>query len=134
MTSHLREAVLAAQDRKALDLSVLDLEGASSLTSYFLICTGTSTRHTQAICDGIIERLKKSGHAPSHVEGYTQAEWILIDYLNFIVHIFSERARHFYDLERLWKNAPRLTVKDGDKDWDSGIGSSGHRVIGSSSD
>lgn len=116
MTSHLREAVLAAQDRKALDLSVLDLEGASSLTSYFLICTGTSTRHTQGICDGIIERLKRSGKTPSHVEGYAQAEWILIDYFSFIVHIFSDRARHFYDLERLWKNAPRLTVKDGDKD------------------
>jgi ribosome-associated protein len=113
MTPQLREAVQAAQDRKALDLNVLDLEGSSSFTSYFLICTGTSTRHTQAICDAILEKLKKSGHAPSHVEGYTQAEWILIDYLNFIVHIFSERARHFYDLERLWKNAPRLPVTKG---------------------
>ncbi len=113
MTPYLREAVHAAQDRKALDLRVLDLEGSNSFTSYFLICSGTSTRHTQAICDGILERLKKSGHAPTHVEGYAQAEWILIDYLNFIVHIFSERARNFYDLERLWKNAPRLQVPEG---------------------
>jgi ribosome-associated protein len=113
MTPYLREAVHAAQDRKALDMRVLDLEGSSSFTSYFLICTGTSTRHTQAICDGILEKLKKSGHAPAHVEGYAQAEWILIDYLNFIVHIFSERARNFYDLERLWKNAPRVQVPEG---------------------
>jgi ribosome-associated protein len=113
MTPQLREAVWAAQDRKALDLSVLDLGGSCSFTSYFLICTGTSTRHTQAICDAILEKLKKSGHAPTHVEGYTQAEWILVDYLNFVVHIFSERARHFYNLERLWKNAPRLPATEG---------------------
>jgi ribosome-associated protein len=111
MTTPLREAVQAAQDRKAVDLRVLDLEGTSSFTSYFLICSGTSSRHTQAICDAIIERLKSSGHAPGHVEGYTQAEWILIDYLNFIVHIFSERARLFYDLERLWKNAARVKLE-----------------------
>ena len=110
MTQHLREAILAAQDRKALDLCVLDLEGSCTFTSQFLICSGTSTRHTQAICDGIVEGLKKSGCPPVHVEGYTQAEWILVDYLNFIVHIFVERAREFYDLERLWKTAPRIEI------------------------
>lgn len=115
MTPLLREAVQAAQDRKALDLRILDLDGVCSFTSNFLICTGTSTRHVQAICDGIVERLKKSGCAPVHVEGYSPAEWILVDYLNFIVHIFVERAREFYDLERLWKSAPKLTVKDGDE-------------------
>jgi len=108
MTPSLRQAIQAAQDRKALDLVVLDLERYCSFTSSFLICSGTSTRHTQAICDGILESLKGSGEAPSHVEGYSQAEWILLDYLNFIVHIFVERARRFYDLERLWKNAPRI--------------------------
>ena len=111
MTPLLREAVHAAQDRKALDLLVLDLEGVSSFTSNFLICSGTSTRHTQAICDGIMERLKKSGYPPAHVEGYNQGEWILMDFLNFIVHIFLERAREFYDLERLWKNAPRVQIE-----------------------
>ena len=115
MTSQLREAIQAAQDHKALELRALDLEGICSFTSYFLICSGTSTRHTQAICDAIVEELKKSGHAPTHVEGYAQGEWILVDYLNFIVHIFTERARQFYDLERLWKNAPKRAVKDGDK-------------------
>ncbi len=110
MIEDLRSAVRAAQDRKAQDLSLLDLKDVSSFTDFFLICSGTSTRHTQAICDGIVEQLKKSGVTPSHVEGYSQAEWILLDYLNFVVHIFLERARLFYDLERLWKNARRLDV------------------------
>jgi ribosome-associated protein len=110
MTQQLREAILAAQDRKALDLRILDLEGSCTFTSHFLICSGTSTRHTQAICDGIVEGLKKSGYPPAHIEGYAQGDWILVDYLNFIVHIFVERAREFYDLERLWKNAPRLDI------------------------
>ena len=110
MTSSLREAVRAAQDRKALDLSLLELKEVSSFTDFFLICSGTSTRHTQAICDGVVEQLKRSGLTPAHVEGYSQAEWILLDYLTFVVHIFLERARRFYDLERLWKNARRVEV------------------------
>jgi ribosome-associated protein len=115
MTRHLRDAIRAAQDRKALDLLVLDLEGISSFTSNFVICTATSTRHAQGICDGIVEALKKSGCAPAYVEGYSQAEWILLDYLNFIVHIFVERTREFYDLERLWKTAPRVKVDEGNE-------------------
>jgi ribosome-associated protein len=110
MTPQLRLAVRAAQDRKALDLRVLDLEGSCTFTSYFMICSGTSTRHTQAICDGVVEALKESGCAPTHVEGYSGAEWILVDYLNFIVHIFVERTREFYDLERLWRGAARIDV------------------------
>jgi ribosome-associated protein len=113
MTPQLQEAIRAAQDHKAFDLRVLDMEGVCSFTSNFLICSGTSTRHTQAICDGILEKLKKSGCAPTHIEGYSKAEWILLDYLNFIVHIFLERAREFYDLERLWKNATKVTVEEG---------------------
>jgi ribosome-associated protein len=115
MTPQLREAVLAAQDRKALDMRILDMDGVCSFTSNFLICSATSTRHAQAICDGIVERLKTSGCAPTHVEGYSQADWILVDYLNFIVHIFVERAREFYDLERLWKSAPKHTVREEDQ-------------------
>lgn len=112
MTPSLRDAVRAAQDRKAVDLSLLELAEVSSFTDFFLICSGTSTRHTQAICDGIVEQLKRSGVAPAHVEGYSQAEWILLDYLNFVVHIFLERARLFYGLERLWKSARRLEVPE----------------------
>ena len=110
MTAHLEGAVRAALGRKALQLSVLDLQGISSFTDYFVICAGTSTRHTQAICDAIVEELKKAGAAPAHVEGYKQAEWILMDYLDFVVHIFLERAREFYGLERLWKKAARVDV------------------------
>lgn len=108
MTRHLEEAVRAAQDRKAVELSVLNLEGICSFTDIFLICSATSTRHAQAISDAIFEKLKSSGLTPTHIEGYSQAEWILLDYLNFVVHIFTDRARHFYDLERLWKTAPRV--------------------------
>lgn len=110
MTSALRVAVRAAQDRKALDLDVLDLKDVSSFTDFFLICSGTSARHTQAICDAVVEQLEKSGVSPTHVEGYAQAEWILIDYVSFVAHIFSQRARQFYDLERLWKTAKRIEV------------------------
>ncbi len=112
MTPRLREAVLAAQDHKAIDLSVLDLGGTCSFTSFFLLCTGTSTRHSQAICDAISEKLAKNGIAPAHVEGYARGDWILMDYLEFVVHIFSERARHFYNLERLWKNATPVPVSE----------------------
>ena len=112
MTPHLREAVRAAQDHKALDLDILDLKGICSFTDFFVICTGTSSRHTQAICDAVREQLERVGVFPTHVEGYSRAEWILLDYLDFVVHIFSGQARHFYDLERLWKNAKRLPVPE----------------------
>ncbi len=112
MTPDLREAIRAAQDRKALDMSVLDLQGVCSFTDFFLICTGTSTRHMQAISDGVLEQLQRAGVSPAHLEGNSQAEWILMDYLNFVVHIFSERARQFYDLERLWRSAPRLSLPE----------------------
>jgi len=105
MTGPLGEAVQVAQGRKALDLRVLDLQGMSSFTDYFLICSGTSTRHTQAISDAVTEQLSRSG-----LEGYAQAEWILLDYVDFVVHIFLERARDFYDLERLWKKAARVPL------------------------
>ena len=112
MTPQLREAVAAAQGRKALDLKALRLKGVSSFTDYFLICTATSTRHAQAISTGILEQLEKSGWKPAHVEGYAKAEWILMDYMGFVVHIFSEKARQFYDLERLWKTAAREAIPE----------------------
>jgi ribosome-associated protein len=115
MTQSLREAVRVAQDHKALDLDILDLKGVCSFTDFFVLCSGTSTRHTQAICDAIREELEKSGISPAHVEGYSQAEWILVDYLDFVVHIFSQRARNFYDLGRLWKTARRVPVPENGK-------------------
>jgi ribosome-associated protein len=114
MTANLCEAIRAAQDRKAVNLTVLDVGKICSFADYFVICSGTSTRHTRAISDAIQEQLKKKWDLhPAHLEGYTQSEWILMDYFNFVVHIFSERAREFYNLERLWKAAPRVPLPDG---------------------
>lgn len=112
MTPEVREAVRVAKDRKALDLRVLDLHEVSSFTDFFLIGTGSSSRHTQAISDAVVDRLKELGIIPINVEGYAQAEWILLDYLSFVVHIFVERTRLFYDLERLWKTARRVEIPD----------------------
>ncbi len=111
MTANLREAIRAAQDRKAVNLTVLDVGKICSFADYFMICSGTSTRHTRAISDVIQEQLKKKYDLlPAHLEGYMQSEWILMDYFDFVIHIFLERAREFYDLERLWKSAPRVAV------------------------
>jgi ribosome-associated protein len=103
-------AVAAAEDKKAQDLSILQMDRSSSaFTDYFLICTGTNPRQIQAIADDIELRLKRAGHYPNNVEGYNRAEWVLLDYVDFVVHIFSEQARSHYNLERLWKSAKKLT-------------------------
>jgi len=112
LPSTLREAVEAATEKKALDLAVLQLKDASAFTDYFLICTGTSSRQMQTICDEIERRLSLAGLRPLHREGYNHAEWILLDYMDFVVHIFSERSRAFYDLERLWRDARRISVEE----------------------
>jgi ribosome-associated protein len=103
-------AANAAGEKKATDLVVLDLRKAASFTEYFLICTGASTRQVQAISNAIEESLLKSGKRPMHIEGYSSAEWILLDYGDLIVHVFSPASRRFYDLERLWRDAPRLEI------------------------
>ncbi len=103
-------AARAASDKKATDLVVLDLRNAASFTEYFLICTGASTRQVQAISNAVEEALLKSGKRPGHIEGYSSAEWILLDYGDFIVHVFGPASRRFYDLERLWRDAPRVEV------------------------
>ena len=101
-------AIQACLDKKAEELSILEMEKGSAFTDYFVLCSGTNPRQVQAIADEVELRLKAAGLQPAHVEGYKQAEWILVDYVDFIVHIFSEKARKFYDLERLWKTAKRL--------------------------
>jgi ribosome-associated protein len=103
----LSEAIEAALDKKAQDAVVLELGEVCSFTDYFLICTGTSTRHNQTIAEYIAETLKKDGVRPLHIEGHTEGEWILLDYVDFVVHIFTARAREFYDLERLWRAGKR---------------------------
>lgn len=102
-------AIQACLDKKAEELSVLEMEkGSGAFTDYFVLCSGTNPRQVQAIADEVELRLKAVGVRPTQVEGYRQAEWILVDYLDFVVHVFSEKARKFYDLERLWKTAKRL--------------------------
>jgi len=107
------EAIAACQEKKAEGITLLQLDSASSgFTDYFVICSGSNPRQIQAICDEVEQRLSKDGLRPSHVEGYNQAEWVLLDYVDFVVHIFSENARKFYDLERLWKSAKRVDVSE----------------------
>ena len=102
-------AIQACLEKKAEELSILEMEkGSGAFTDYFVLCSGTNPRQVQAIADEVEMRLKGAGLRPTHIEGYNQAEWVLVDYVDFVVHVFSEKARTFYDLERLWKSAKRL--------------------------
>jgi ribosome-associated protein len=107
-----QRAIDAAQDRKALDLVVLDLRPASGFTDYFVIMTGQNTRQIHAISDAIQESLGSTGVKPAHIEGGDRAGWILLDFFDFIVHIFRPETRAFYALERLWGSADRIEVPD----------------------
>ncbi|MEW6322886.1 MAG: ribosome silencing factor [Acidobacteriota bacterium] len=102
----------AARGKKAVNLVVLDLRKSGAFTDFFVLCNGTNPRQVHAIADGIEEALEADGQRPSHVEGYGRAEWVLLDYFDFIVHVFSPSARQFYGLERLWGNATRLEFPD----------------------
>ncbi len=100
----------AAAEKKAEDPVVLNLKKLASFTDCFVICHGNQRRQTQAICDAIVDRLAESGQRPQHVEGYAMGDWILIDYTDLVVHIFTRETRDFYSLERLWGDAPRLAA------------------------
>ncbi len=104
-------AAHAAGEKKATDMVLLDLRTVASFTDFFLICTGASTRQVQAISNAIEETLRKNGKRPLHIEGYSSAEWILLDYGDFLVHVFSPASRRFYDLERLWRDAKRVEIR-----------------------
>jgi len=101
-------AVRAAEDKKAADLTVLDLRKASGFTDYFVLASGNNARQVRAIADAVIDALSATGAKPAHVEGYDRSEWILLDYFDFIVHVFAPETRMFYGLERLWGNAERV--------------------------
>ena len=103
-------ALEAAAEKKAINSVVLDLREIASFTDYFVITSGTNERQVQAISDEIVETLKKAGTAAARVEGYKTAEWILLDYGDFVVHVFDEKARAFYDLERLWRESKRVEL------------------------
>jgi ribosome-associated protein len=103
-------ALHAAGEKKAIDTVVLDLREIASFTDFFVITSGSNERQVQAISDGVSETLKKTGSNVARVEGYKTAEWILLDYGDFIVHVFDEKARRFYDLERLWRESKRVEL------------------------
>ena len=103
-------AIRAAEDKKAQDITVLDLRNASGFTDHFLICSGANARQIHAIADAVVEALAAGGIKPAHVEGYERSEWVLVDYFDFIVHIFSPETRAFYGLERLWGNAEHFDI------------------------
>src|SRR6266478_97165 len=107
------EAIIACQEKKAEEITVLELEkNSGAFTYYFVVCSGTNPRQIQAIAAEVEERLQKAGLRPTHVEGYKQAECVLLDYVDFDVHLFSEKARKYYDRERLWKSAKRLEPRE----------------------
>lgn len=112
LPADLLAAVAAARDKKALELVILDLREAGAFCDYFIVCTGASQRQVHAIADGIEESLKTMGVRPAHIEGHARAEWVLLDYFDFIVHVFSPAARAFYSLERLWGSAVHVDVPE----------------------
>jgi ribosome-associated protein len=103
-------ALRACEEKKAEDIAILRLDKDSgAFTDYFVLCSGANRPQIQAIADEVEQRLRIAGLRPQHTEGYSQAEWVLLDYVDFVVHVFSEKARQFYGLERLWRSATRLT-------------------------
>ena len=107
------DAIRAIESKKAEDVAILEMDRASgAFTDCFILCSGTNPRQIQAIADEVEHQLAQTGRRPHSREGYNQAEWVLIDYVDFVVHVFSQRARRFYDLERLWKSARRIGPAD----------------------
>ena len=112
LPADLARAIELAQDRKAADLLLLDLRGLSNSTDYFLIANGTSDTHVRAIADNIIDELRKEGMKADHIEGLRTGRWVLIDFIDFVIHVFHPTAREFYQLERLWGDAPQIPIGD----------------------
>lgn len=103
-------AIAALEDKKANDVRVIDIAGVSVIADYFVIASGSNTNQVQAMADSVCEALGRAGHEPRQVEGYGSANWILMDYNDIIVHIFSDESRTFYDLERIWRDGKEVSV------------------------
>jgi ribosome-associated protein len=112
LPSEVASAIGAALDKKALDVVVLDLRHTPAFTDFFVLCSGQSTRQVQAIADAVEDTLRGHKIRPAHVEGYARAEWVLMDFFSFIVHVFTPQTRAFYSLERLWGDAERIEIAD----------------------
>lgn len=112
LTGDIAKAVRAALDKKAGDVVVLDLRHTPAFTDFFLLCSGQNARQVHAIADAVEDTLKAAKLRPAHIEGYDRAEWILMDYFTFIVHVFTPQTRAFYSLERLWGDAERIEISE----------------------
>jgi len=108
--AHVHAVAKAASDRKAIDLKVLHLGAVSDFTDYFVLMSGSNGRQVQALADGIVRALRDKKLRPLHVEGMRNSQWVLLDYGDFLVHVFDEERREFYGLERLWGDAPEVPV------------------------
>ena len=113
LTGDVAKAVNAALEKKASDVLVLDLRHTPAFTDYFILCSGQNQRQVKAIADSVEEALRAARVKPAHVEGYDRAEWVLMDFFTFIVHVFTPQTREFYSLERLWGDAHRIEVDEG---------------------
>lgn len=111
MKDALRIALKAVDDKKAADVVVLDISSVATFANYFLICSGDSSRQIHAIVDEVEQKLESIGLRPTHIEGYRHAEWVLMDYIDLVVHVFSKGARAYYDLERLWRDGKKLDIE-----------------------
>lgn len=105
-----REAVDAAEEKQAKDIVVLDLREITSFADYFVVCSGSNAKQIQAIADSIQQHLKQLGELANSIEGYENAEWVLMDYGDYLIHIFSDKSRQYYDLERLWRDAKKVAL------------------------
>jgi ribosome-associated protein len=112
LPTEVSKAVRAALDKKAADVVVLDLRHTSAFTDFFILCSGNSQRQVKAIADSVEETLRAAKVRPAHVEGYDRADWVLMDFFTFIVHVFTPQTRAFYALERLWGDAEKIEVKE----------------------
>ena len=112
LTGDVARAVNAALDKKASDVVVLDLRHTPAFTDYFILCSGQNQRQVKAIADSVEEALRAARVKPAHVEGYDRAEWVLMDFFTFIVHVFTPQTRAFYSLERLWGDGERIEVAE----------------------
>jgi ribosome-associated protein len=113
LPEQVQHALRAAEDKKATELVVLDLRKAAGFTDFFVIASGTNPRQVRAIADSVMVALADEGVKPAHVEGYDRSDWVLLDYFDFIVHVFAPETRLFYGLERLWGNAERIEIQPG---------------------
>ena len=112
LTGDVGKAIRAALDKKAFDVVLLDLRHTPAFTDFFVLCSGQSTRQVKAIADAVEEALRAVKVRPAHIEGYDRAEWVLMDYFTFIVHVFTPHTRAFYSLERLWGDAERIEIAE----------------------